>query len=198
MDTVTGSKKEAGAPARALHRRSSIWRRLWPAALGVIVAAGTIYGLTDARDVAPVVAASGLVYLAAAASGRRAAAWIAFAVTFLLITLDKFAGVDALPWLFGLAAVLLAVGFVGRRTSPWWSFPLQVAAMVILGAAAYLALQSSPLAGGLIVSAALLGHAGWDIHHHRTDRVVDHTLAQFCAVLDILVALAVAVLALRS
>lgn len=198
MSTIPESSQESSRAAGMRDHRSSTWRRLWPAALGVAVAAGTAYGLTDARDAAPVVAASGLVYLAAGASGRRAAAWIAFAITFLLITLDKFAGLDALPWLFGLAAALLATGLAGRRTSPWWSFPLQAAAMVVLGASAYLALLLSPMAGGLVVSAALLGHAAWDIHHHRTGRVVDPSLAAFCAVLDILVAVVVGVLALRA
>ncbi|HEY5880231.1 MAG TPA: hypothetical protein VIU11_15085 [Nakamurella sp.] len=49
--------------------RNPQWRRTWPAALGVLVAAGTAYGLTDGREVAPIVAASGLVYVAAAATG---------------------------------------------------------------------------------------------------------------------------------
>lgn len=179
-------------------RRESTWRWIWPAALGVLVAAGTAYGLTDARAVAPVVAASGLVYLAAGASGRRSAAWIAFAVTFALITLQKFVGLNSLPWLLALAVVLLVIGFAGRRVRPWWAFPLQTAAMVVLGAIAFVALQLNPTAGGLLVAAALLGHAGWDIYHYRADRVVARSLAQFCAVLDILVAVFVAVLSLRS
>lgn len=198
MNRIPAPETDDRLVSRASDHRVPTWRRTWPAALGVVVAAGTAYGLTDARDAAPVVAASGLVYLAAGASGRRTAAWVAFAVTFLLITLDKFAGLNALPWLFALAAVLLAVGLIGRRTRPWWSFPLQAAAMLLLGAIAYLALQLKPTAGGLLVTAALLGHAGWDIHHHRTDRVVGHSLAQFCAVLDILVGVFVAILALRS
>ncbi|QZY52140.1 hypothetical protein [Leucobacter tenebrionis] len=182
--------------ADANGQRGAAWRWIWPAALGMLVAAGTVYGLTDARDAAPVIAASGLVYLAAGASGHRAAAWIAFAATFLLITLDKFAGLDALPWLFALAAVLLAAGIAWRRVRPWWSFPLQAVAMLILGAITFVALQLSPMAGCLFVAAALLGHAIWDIHHHRVDRVVDRALARFCAVLDILVAVFVAILAL--
>ena len=194
---TTAAKKVGGSPVDA-QNRTSAWGHIWPAALGVIVAAGTAYGLLDARAAAPVVAASGLVYLAAGASGRRAAAWVAFAATFALITLDKFAGIDALPWLFVLAALLLVGGLLGRRFSPWWSFPLQAAAMAVLGGAAFAALQLSPLAGGLVVAAALLGHAGWDIYHHRTDRVVDRPLAEFCAVLDILVAVFVATLALGS
>lgn len=178
--------------------RGSTWRRIWPAALGVLVAAGTAYGLSDPRDAAPIVAASGLVYLAAAASGRRAAAWAAFAATFLLITLDKFAGIDALPWLFALAAALLAVGLVGRRLRPWWALPLQAAAMLVLGTVAYVALLLTPMIGGLLVAAALVAHAGWDVYHHHTGRVVDRSLAEFCAVLDVLVAVIIGALALQA
>ena len=179
-------------------RGGRLWHRTWPAALAVLVAAGTAYGLTDGRDVASIVAASGLVYLAAAATGRRWAAWFAFGVTFALITLEKFTGIDATAWMLGLAAVLLAVGLAGRRTSPWWSLPLQAGAMLVLGATAVLAIQLDETIGGLLVAAALLGHAAWDIHHHRSGRVVSHSLAEFCAVLDILVATLVAVIALTS
>lgn len=174
------------------------WRRLWPAALGVVVAAGTAYGLADGRDAAPVVAASGLVYLAAAATGRRWMAWLGFGVTFALITLDKFTGFDAVPWLLTLAVAMFVAGLVSRRTRPWWSFPLQTAAMVLLGAIALLAMRVDATVGGLLVAGALLGHAGWDVYHDRTDRVVARSLAQFCAVLDILVAVLVAVIALGS
>lgn len=198
MDTTAAPKQAHEVAAEAHIHRGSTWQQIWPAALGVLVAAGTAYGLADPRDAAPVVAASGLVYLAAGTSGWRLAAWIAFAVTFLLITLEKFAGLNALPWLFALAATLLAAGLIRRRTTPWWSFPLQAAAMLALGTAAFLALQLSPMAGCLLVAAALLGHAAWDIYHHRTDRVVDHSLARFCAVLDVLVAVFVGILALRS
>jgi hypothetical protein len=48
----------------------------------VVSAAATAVGLADGRQVAPVVIASGLVYLAAAATGRPAAAWVAFGIAF--------------------------------------------------------------------------------------------------------------------
>jgi len=197
MTIPTSLSSKRRAAAHAGERRGRGWRRTWPAALGVIVAAGTAYGLSDARDVAPVVIASGVVYLAAAAIGRRAAAWIAFAVAFLLITLDKFAGLDAVPWLFALAIALLLTGLIIRRTRPWWAFPLQAAAMLAFGAVAYAAVQLSPVVGGLLVATALLGHAAWDVYHHRAHRVVDRSFAEFCAVLDVLVAALVVVIALQ-
>lgn len=166
----------------------TLWRRMWPIALAVVVAAATAFRLTDGREVAPVVAASGLVYLAAAAVGRRPVAWVAFGIAFALIALDKFVGVDATPWILALAAAMLVVGLAAGRTGPWWAFPLQSIAMIVLSGVAVLAVALSPMAGGLLVAAALIGHAAWDVHHHRTGRVVGRSLAEFCAVLDILVA----------
>lgn len=182
------------APARA--PRPTPWRRLWPAASGVLVAAATAYALTDGRGAAPVVAASGLVYLAAAASGRRGAAWVSFAVAFVLIAIDKFTAFDAVPWLLVLAGAVLVAGLLLRRRGPWWMLPLQAGAMVAFGAIAAVALALDPRWGGLLVAAGLVAHAAWDIWHHRTDRVVDRSFAEFCAVLDVLVAIVVAVVSL--
>ncbi|MFK4836268.1 hypothetical protein ACI3KY_11125 [Microbacterium sp. ZW T2_14] len=188
------------SPDRPLPRRrgGDWWPIVWPTALAVLVAAATAYGLADGRDVAPVVAASGLVYLAAAATDQRWAAWVAFGVAFALVTLDKFAGLDAMPWLLALAGALVVAGPASRRTHPRWALPLQTAAMLVLGATAVLALELDPTVGGLLIAAALLGHAAWDVHHHRTGRVVDRTLARFCAVLDVLVAILVGTITLAA
>ncbi len=191
---ATKTQEDASSVAQA--QRDGWWQKTWPAALGVLVATATAYGLTDGRAVAPVVAASGLVYLAAAATGRPRAAWVAFAVTIPLIALRKLTGLDVTPWMLALAAVMLVVGLTGRRTGPRWALPLQTAAMLVLSAAALIALQLNATIGGLLVAVALLAHAAWDIHHHRTGRVVVRSLAEFCAVLDILVAIVVAVIAL--
>lgn len=185
------------AEETAQHTRSG-WSRAWPIGLAVLVAAGTAFGLADGRDVAPVVVASGLVYLAAAAVGRRWAAWPAFGLTFLVMAAAKLADVDAVTWLLVVAAVMLVVGVALRRWVPRWGFPLQSVAMVVLAALALLAVRAAPTVGGLVVSAALLAHAAWDVHHHRTGRVVSRSLAEFCCVLDVLVAIAVAAVALTS
>jgi hypothetical protein len=196
MDAASTDQRRDGPGS--IRPRESTGRRLWPAALAVVVAAATAFGVTDGRQVAPMVAASGLVYLAAAASGRRGAAWIAFGITVPLIAVDKLTGFDSTPWILALAAVMLVVGLAGRRTRPWWGLPLQTAAMLVLGAIAVAALFLDATVGGLLVAAALLGHAGWDIHHHRTGRVVDRSLATFCAVLDILVAAFIGFVALTA
>ncbi|GAA5207642.1 hypothetical protein [Microbacterium kyungheense] len=193
-NTIGDRTQHRPAPART-HPR---WSAFWPASLGVLVAAGTAYGLTDPREVAPMVAASGFVYLAAAATGRRSAAWIAFGATFVLIALHKLAGLDATFWMLVMAAVLVAVGLAAGHTRPWWALTLQTIAMFVLGAASLIAIRLDPVAGGLVVAGALLAHAAWDVHHHRTGRVVDRSLAEFCAVLDVIVGIVVAVVALTT
>jgi hypothetical protein len=169
---------------------------VWPATLGAFVAFGTAYGFTGGRDLAPVVAASGLVYLAAAAADRREAAWVAFGVTFVLIAIDKVTGLDSTVLILVLAGLVLAYGLARRRTRPWWSLPIQTLAMVILGAVALLTLQLTPTAGGVLVAAALVAHAVWDIIHLRSGRVVGRAFATFCAALDLLLAVLVGVVAL--
>ncbi|MFE5336053.1 hypothetical protein ACFQ8E_09095 [Isoptericola sp. NPDC056573] len=192
------TQDQAAGTSTAAADRRSVFGRVWPAALGVLVAAATAIGLADARDVAPVLAASGLVYLAAAALGRPAAAWPAFGATFVLIGVAKVTDLDPTPWMIGLAVVLAVVGLAAGRRHPAWSLPLQAAAMLVLGVAALAAVRLDATAGGLVVAVGLLGHAAWDAYHHRTGRVVARSLAEFCGVLDVILAVALAVLVLTA
>jgi hypothetical protein len=64
-------------------------------------------------------------------------------------------------------------------------------AEVRFGAAAGAALVITPDLGAYLVAAGLLGHAAWDAYHHRTNRVVVRSLAEFCLALDIALAVAI-------
>lgn len=174
----------------------SLVSRVWPAAVGVLVAAGTAFGMEDGREAAPVVVASGFVYVAAAATGRRGAAWLAFGGTVVLITIAAFTGLDSTLWMLGLAAVLVVAGLVRGGIRPLWSLPLQTAAMLVLAGVAVLSVRADPIAGGVVAALALLAHAAWDVYHHLTGRVVGHPFAEFCAVLDVVLAGIVLVVAL--
>ncbi|GAA4707400.1 hypothetical protein GCM10023215_55390 [Pseudonocardia yuanmonensis] len=179
---------------QGMSRRQTWFHRTWPAAAGLAVGVASGLGIVDGAEVAPVVAASGFVYLTAAALGSRVAAWPAFGVSVVLIGVGKAVpGIDPSVWMLALAAVLAVVGLARGRLRPPWGLPLQAAAMLVLGAAALVAAQASPGWSGALVAGALLVHAGWDVHHHRTGRVVVPSMAVFCAVLD--TALAALVLA---
>ena len=191
--TVTAGRIEHQSPAGrpwAIHR--------WPTAAGILLAAsfaaGISFGFAGSTDIAQVVTASGFVYLGAAALGRRMAAWPLFLVSFGLITIGFVVpGFDPSLWMLGTVAILVVYGLVqgGLRTP--WGIPLQAAAMIVLAAVAITAANLVAPWAGLVVSTALFGHAAWDIYHHRVDRVVARSMAEFCGVLDTLLALVVLV-----
>ncbi|HLU56868.1 MAG TPA: hypothetical protein VKZ81_15525 [Pseudonocardia sp.] len=163
--------------------------RWWPAAAGVGVAA--VAGFDVAEDggvgLAPVLAASAVIYLGAAALGRPRAAWPLFFGAFAVLAV---AGAYATWALLGAAVLLAGYGLLRGVVR---GLPLQAVATAGFGGAAALALVVSPELGAHLVATGLLGHAVWDVHHHRTGRVVTRSLAEFCAVLDTLLAVAITV-----
>ena len=163
----------------------------WPTAAGIALALLTGLGIAGGADVAPVVTASGFIYLGAAALQRPAAAWPMFAVAFVVMTIGVLVGVDPSWWMLGIAAGLVAYGLARGALHPSWGVPLQSAAMVILTAAAIAAVNVGATWAGFLVAASLLAHAVWDAYHHHVDRVVVRSMAEFCAVLDTLLAILV-------
>lgn len=145
-------------------------------------------------EVAPIVTASGFVYLGAAALQRRGAAWPVFALSFVLVALREVVpGFDPIWWMLGVAGVLVVYGLLTGAARPGWGLPLQAGAMLVLGAGALTAVAVSPVWSGVLVAAALFAHAAWDVHHHRSGRVVVRSMAEFCAVLDTVLAVVVLV-----
>ena len=173
--------------------------RRWPTLAGIAVAALTAYGLSSGTDLAPILAASGLVYLGAAALRRPATAWAVFFGTFVVITVTKFvAGVDATWILLAAAVLVLGYGLLRGATRPARGLPLQTIAMVAFGGAAAVALLVDETVGSYLVAAGLLGHAAWDAYHHRVNRVVVRSMAEFCLVLDAVVAAAIVLVTVRG
>ncbi|MFG2001123.1 hypothetical protein ACGFNU_18460 [Spirillospora sp. NPDC048911] len=188
-------------PART--RVGSLLRR-WPVVAGIAMAAFTAYDMS-AADLAPILTASGLVYLGAAALGRRSATWPVFLGAFVIVaaTPDLGVGIDATWILLGLAGVFVGYGLLRGATRPadglpLDGLPLQTLAMAGAGAIAAVSLFAGDEIGGYLVAAGLLGHAAWDVWHHRTGKVVARSLAEFCFVIDTLLAVAMVVIAVRS
>ena len=168
--------------------------RWWPAVAGVAMAgfAGMDVAEDGGAGLAPVVAASAVIYLGAAALGRRRAAWPLFFV--VLAVAGEVPGLPDATWLLlGAAALFVVLGLVRGAVRPASGLPLQTLAMAGFGGVALLALAVHPDLGAYLVAAGLLGHAAWDVHHHRTGRVVARSLAEFCVVLDTLLAVGVVV-----
>lgn len=195
-NTCLGSFDDAGARTVSSGWKSVQW---WPSLAGVGFAAFVAFDLfrgdQNGADLAPVVAASGLVYLAAAALGKPWAAWPLFFLSVLVITAAEIGWIHFDPtWgLIGLAVAFFGYGLWRGMVRRHAGLPLQTIAMAGFGAVAAVALVVNGPAGAYLVAAGLLAHAAWDVHHHRANRVVSRSLAEFCFVLDTLLAAAIIV-----
>jgi hypothetical protein len=162
----------------------------WPALVGLsfgaYVAIDLFSGAETGADLGPIVAASGLVYLGAAALQRPGLAWPLFFLTVLVITAAKLGwiGIDSTWILLAMAGAFLSYGLVRRLKRPLGDLSAQAIGMVAFGAVAAIALILNEVAGAFLVAAGLFAHAGWDAYHHWTEKVVARSLAEFCFVLD--------------
>jgi hypothetical protein len=169
--------------------------RRWPTLAGLGFAALVAFDLMSGVDLAPVLAASAAVYLGAAALQRPAAAWPLFFATGAVITVarlldDRF---DPTWAILAGSAALLVYGLLRGATRPGYGLPLQTVGLAGFGTAAAAALLVTPDLGAYLVATGLLGHAVWDLYHHRVNRVVVRSLAEFCLVLDTALAVAIVI-----
>ena len=183
-------------------RATTLWSSVqwWPTLTDIALAGFVAFDLSRGRDLAPILAASGLVYLGAAALQKPATAWPVFIVTFIVITVASLGllDVDATWVLLGLAGALFAYGLIRGAGHSAGGLPLQAAAMVVVGSVAAIALYVNEVVGAYLVAAGLLAHAAWDAYHHRANRVVVRSMAEFCFVLDILLAAAIVIVTVRG
>lgn len=169
----------------------------WPTLVGIafaaFVASDLFFGEESGPDLAPIVTASGLVYLAASSLRMPRSAWPVFLLGGIIITLASVGVIDFdATWpMLALAALFLGYGLVRGFTKPFSALPLQLLAMIGFGAVAVAAIYIQPTAGAYLVAAGLLAHAGWDVYHHRMNRVVVRSLAEFCVALDTILAIAI-------
>jgi EmrB/QacA subfamily drug resistance transporter len=184
-------------PARRYEREvgGSILRRRWATLAGLGFATLIVVDLASGVELAPVLAASAAVYLGAAALRRPSAAWPLFFATGAVIAVARLLGDRLEPTWVILAgsAGLLVYGLLRGAARPGYGLPLQTVALLGFGAAAGGALVVNPELGAYLVAAGLLGHAAWDVYHHRTNRVVVRSLAEFCLVLDTALAVAIVI-----
>ncbi|HLT60303.1 MAG TPA: hypothetical protein VK020_03880 [Microlunatus sp.] len=164
----------------------------WPSAAGLVVALVTTFTLDAVTDAAPVVTASAFIYLGAAALGLPKSAWPLFGLSFVLITIGIFVPAFDPSWpMVAVAVVLLGYGLIRGRGKPAFGLPLQSAAMLVLATLALAVIRFDATVAGVLIAVALLVHAGWDVHHHRRNRVVHRSMSEFCMVLDTALALLV-------
>jgi len=93
----------------------------------------------------------------------------------------------------GLAVAYLVFGAVRRQFRRPGVLRLEIVGLVIFGGCAVVAALVDPEAGKYIAGAGWIGHAAWDVAHHRdlsrhdAVGVVPRGYAEFCIVVDLLI-----------
>jgi hypothetical protein len=190
------------APSSPARKWSRWLLRRWPVALAVALhlltlsdpadVAGTVTGLGEALLLLP------LLYLVMAKLRRRDVTWPAVVV--LAGGLTALAAADLVPLPVGAIAVALGVlvwGAARGRLRRGDTFSAQAVGMLVFGAFALVGLAVDPAVGLYLVAAGWLLHGVWDFVYLRLDRVVSRSYAEWCGVIDILIAAELLLLAVR-
>jgi hypothetical protein len=164
----------------------------WPTALALAMSAATFGGSETAEGVAGLSEALlllPLLYLVVAKLRRRQASW-----PVLVVGITPFIALRALD-VIAPAAVFSAVALIVlvwgavdgqlRRPDP---FRVQALGMLGFGALALAGLVVDPDLGRYLVAAGWFLHGVWDFVHLKLDRVVARSYAEWCGVLDVVIA----------
>jgi hypothetical protein len=180
----------------AIHERPRLHAllRRWPTALGVGVAALTLSDFDDGREFAIVLLIASVGYLTIAALGRPDATWWVLIGLLAGVVCMRLLNIAPEPVLVVVAMAMTIVGLVRGSLRRLWLPVLQIPATLAFGAVAFLAIAAGSQVGGTLVAAGLLAHTVWDVIHLRARAIVSPSLAEWCAVLDTLIAAGILVL----
>jgi hypothetical protein len=177
-------------PARAPGALAWLGRR-WPTLLALVCSALTfsgtdsdesVYGLSEALLILP------LLYLVTAAVARRGLTWLFFlACIGLLVALRNQDRVEPSVALLAVALGAVVWGTAHGRQRQGL-FLVQVAGMVAFGAVAVGGTAIDADLGRYLVAAGWFAHGLWDFAHLRADVVVTRSFAEWCCVVDVLIA----------
>jgi hypothetical protein len=182
--------------------RTSLWTRrrqtILGLTIGLVFVVGVLFGDKDEtpRALATLLMLLPLLYLVVATLGRQQWTWpVLYASLPVLPLLQLQPWVDPAYVLIALAvaAVMWGGGHGLLHTN---DYRLQIAGMIGFGTLAWLGLTIDVDVAKYVVVAGFLGHAAWDWVHLTRNRVVDPTYAEFCQAIDVMAAVALAVLPL--
>ncbi len=172
-------------------------RRRWPMALAVGVAA-TLWGV-DTVTAAKLLPVLPLLYLVLVVLRRPEASWpvllvgvVAFAPLQAQDVVEPVLAVTAVAAAVVLAPALRRGSHEGRtddRRGGRGALAWQVGGYVVFAGIAAAALLAAPEVARWVLAAGWLGHGAWDLVHLRRREVVSRSYAEWCATLDVLVAL---------
>ncbi|TMR03691.1 hypothetical protein ETD83_10215 [Actinomadura soli] len=165
--------------------------RFWPAALAAAMVLPTWNGggPEQVTSLAQALSLLPLLYLLVETFHWRRGTWAVLAT--LLVSFTALQAVDVVDPAAVVAAVALAVlvwGGVRGRLFTSTALQAQALGMIGFGAVTLAGLIVAPDAGRYIVAAGWFAHGLWDLVHLKRDKVVLRSYAQWCAVVDVLIA----------
>ncbi|VDR39530.1 Uncharacterised protein [Tsukamurella paurometabola] len=165
----------------------------WPTALALAMSVDTFFSeVTDdlVRHFASAMALLPTMYVIMVAVDRRRLTW-----PVLVVLLVGFVGLEAQDQVPPVVVILwVALAFAvwshlrGRFADG--VARLQLVGLALFGALSVAGLLAEPGLARYVVAAGWFGHGVWDLVHLLRDRVVARSWAQWCGVLDVLVAAA--------
>ncbi|MGH3358281.1 MAG: hypothetical protein ACRDO7_05725 [Nocardioidaceae bacterium] len=189
------------ATTSGLRRRTEpVWRR-WPTALALVLTAPDFIVGTNSSDSA--VGSFGqaflllpLLYLVIAKVGRRGVTWpVVFAGLLLMTALRVQDVVAPIVVIVAVSPPVLVWGAVERELHTPGPFRVQALGMAGFAVLAVAGLTVDVDLGRYLVAAAWFLHGVWDFVHLWKDRVVARSFAEWCGVIDVLVAAQLVLLA---
>lgn len=191
MDPTQADSGVTTAPARSRRIAAALARR-WPTWLALLMSALSFGGSASAEGVtslANVLVLLPLGYLVVAKLRRREASWPAASAGFvLIIALRLLDVISPAAVLAAVALVVLIWGAVDGQLRHSALFRLQALGMFGFGALALAGLVVDPEVGRYLVAAGWFLHGAWDFVHLKLDKVVARSYAEWCGVLDIIIA----------
>lgn len=170
--------------------------RRWPTLVGLALGADVLIGEVtdeDTHGLGEALVVLPLLYVVVAVLQRRRASW-----PVLGVLMAMFVGLrmqDLVDPMVVVLAVALAAAIWGAAHGRHreCDVRVQLAGMVGFAALAFAGLAVDPDLGRYLVAAGWLAHGIWDWVHLAKDRVVSRSYAEWCAALDVAVAVGLVV-----
>ncbi|HTF11002.1 MAG TPA: hypothetical protein VK659_22780 [Asanoa sp.] len=163
----------------------------WPTLVAIPIALASLYGLDDVRDLAFLLVFSPLGYLVPASFNRPGITWPAVLIGSFAVGPLRYFELNTEYALLVASVAFVVIGTVRRAPG----FGIQVVAAVLFAGLAVIAIEAGSVAvGGVLIAIGLLAHAGWDAYHHRVNRVVPRSFAEWCFVVDVILGVVAIVL----
>ncbi|WP_084258275.1 hypothetical protein [Microtetraspora malaysiensis] len=166
--------------------------RRWPTWLGI--ACAFLFHVDDGRAAGVFVFVAALAYLTTAVLDRPRSAWLTVLGLTVVAVVSQVLGVGYAVVLGPAALVIAVIGLVRGQLRRPGLCALQAPAMLVFGAVVLAAVHAGWALGSAVMAAALIAHGIWDIFHLRANRIVSRSMAEWCAILDLLLGVGILVL----